>query len=72
MSTFGQNLTRLRTERGLSQEALAARLGVRQSAIGNIEAGIRRPSLRLALQIAAYFGVPVETLAGPALVAEPA
>lgn len=38
---IGARLRRLRTEAGLTQAELAAKVGVRQSAIGNIETGLR-------------------------------
>jgi DNA-binding XRE family transcriptional regulator len=66
MNTFRDNLIRLRGERKLSQYELAAALGVRQSAIGNIEAGKRKPSWELADRIASYFGLTLAEMVTPA------
>jgi len=59
---FGRNLTRLRTQKGISQRQLAECLGLRQSHIGNIEANRGLPSLEVALEIAQYFDVPLDSL----------
>jgi DNA-binding XRE family transcriptional regulator len=46
------DLVALRTELGLSQQALAAKLGVKtKSAICDIEAGRRQPGVLLAVRI---------------------
>lgn len=52
----------LRAERGVSRKDLAAAVGVNYQTIGYLERGDYNPSLELALKLAAYFGVPVETL----------
>lgn len=52
----------LRTERGLSRQDLAEALGVNYQTIGYLERGEYNPSLLLALQLAEYFGLPVETV----------
>lgn len=59
---FGRNLTRLRTQKGISQRQLAEHLGLRQSHIGNIEANRGLPSLEVALEIAQFFDVPLDLL----------
>jgi len=45
----------LRKERGLTQEELAAAIGVSRQTIISIERGRYVPSLQLALKIAGYF-----------------
>ena len=50
----------LRTEKGLTQEALAERVGVTRQTIIAIEQGKYSPSLEVAFQIARVFGVPLE------------
>ena len=49
-----------RAEHGVSRRALAEAVGVHVQTIGFIERGDYSPSLDLALQIAAFFGVTVE------------
>ena len=50
----------LRADRGVSRRELAEALGVHYQTVGYLERGEYSPSLHLALQIAAYFDVPVE------------
>jgi putative transcriptional regulator len=50
----------LRTDRGLTQEALADAVGVTRQTVISIEKGNYTPSILLALKIAAFFGVAVE------------
>jgi len=53
----------LRAERGISRQALADAVGVNYQTIGFLERGDYGPSLKLALQIAEYFGgLPVEAI----------
>lgn len=64
-AVIGNNIKILRTARGLNQYQLADELGISQSFIGNIEAGVRSPSWKLARRMAAYFGVTLDYLATP-------
>lgn len=52
----------LRSERKVSRRELADALDVHYQTIGYLERGEFNPSLHLALRIAQYFEVPVETL----------
>lgn len=52
----------LRKERNLQQIELANMVGVRRETIGNLENGKYNPSLKLAMDIAKVFGVPVEEI----------
>lgn len=52
----------LRAERGVSRRALAEELGVHYQTIGYLERGEYSPSLDLALRIAEFFEVPVESV----------
>lgn len=49
-----------RAKLGLKQEELAAAVGVRRETIVNLEKGRYNPSLVLAWNIAAVFGVSIE------------
>ena len=52
----------LRAERGISRQELADAVGVNYQTIGFLERGDYGPSLKLAFQIATYFGLPVEAI----------
>lgn len=52
----------LRAERGISRRELAEALGVHYQTVGYLERGEYAPSLHLALNLAAYFEVPVEVI----------
>ena len=51
-----------RSKRGMTQEELANRVGVRRETISRLEKGQYNPSLKLAMDIAAVFSLPVESL----------
>jgi DNA-binding XRE family transcriptional regulator len=51
-----------RAERGVSRRELAEAVGVNNQTIGYLERGDYKPSLELAMKIAAYFGVPIELI----------
>jgi len=44
---LGQNIKRLREKQGLTQEALSERADIHVSYIGQIERGLRYPSLKI-------------------------
>ncbi|MDO5080049.1 helix-turn-helix transcriptional regulator [Buchananella hordeovulneris] len=52
----------LRADRGLSRRQLADALGIHYQTMGYLERGEYAPSLQLALRIARYFAVPVESV----------
>jgi len=52
----------LRAERGISRQDLADAVGVNYQTIGFLERGAYGPSLKLAFQIAEYFGLPLEAI----------
>lgn len=49
-------------EKGVSRRDLADALGIHYQTVGYLERGEYAPSLQLALAIAAYFDLPVETV----------
>lgn len=53
-------IRRLREERGLSQGALGAELGVSRQTVNSLETGRYDPSLPLAFAIARFFGTTIE------------
>jgi putative transcriptional regulator len=52
----------LRAEQGVTRRQLADALGVHYQTVGYLERGEYNPSLQLALRIAEFFGLPVETI----------
>ncbi|TXI12319.1 MAG: XRE family transcriptional regulator [Rhizobium sp.] len=63
--TFARNLTRLRNERGLSQEELASRVGLHRTMITGYECRKHSPKWKNVVRIAAVLGVTVDELAKP-------
>ena len=51
-----------RAIKDVTQEELAAAVGVTRKTINTIENGVYTPSTALALRLARYFGVPVEDI----------
>jgi len=60
--TLHNRLAVLRAERGVSRQELADALEINYQTVGYLERGEYNPSLALALQIADYFGLPVEAV----------
>ena len=59
---FPDVLRETRTEKGLSQEALADRAGLHRTYISQIERGLKSPSLKSLEQIANALGLPLSSL----------
>ena len=55
-------LRELRKQRGLTQDELAKALGVSRQTINAIENNKYNPTLELAMRLAKYVNIPVETL----------
>lgn len=64
MNTFGERLKELRTEKGLSQKALAERLGCNQSMVSFWENGINEPTENAIRKAALFFEVSADYLLG--------
>jgi DNA-binding XRE family transcriptional regulator len=62
-SHFGRQLRRLRSEASMSQQTLAAHLGLRNHThIANLEAGRKLPSIDLVLAVANLFSLSIDAL----------
>ena len=64
MSRISENILAFRRENGLSQEALAEKIGVSRQTVAKWEAGESTPDLALAAELAAVFGISIDRLAG--------
>ena len=62
MAEFSCELKKFRQLAGLSQEQLAALVGVRRETIVRLEAGRYNPSLKLAVDISRAGGAPIEEI----------
>ena len=56
------NLKRYRQEKSISQDELAAILGVSRQTINSIETGKFDPSLKLVIKITRYFNTDLESI----------
>ena len=59
---LGENLKRIRTEKGISQGDIARALEVDKSFVSNIENGKTNPTLATIVKIAKAIGVSVDEL----------
>lgn len=59
---IGNQIKSLRTQRGVTQEALAEKLGVSAQAVSKWERGSATPDISLLPAISAYFGVSIDEL----------
>lgn len=59
---FGKTVVRLRKEKGLSQEDLAFRAGIKRSYMGVIERGEKSPSIDTIMKVAKGLGVTISEL----------
>jgi putative transcriptional regulator len=59
---LANRLRDLRAEQGLTQAALAERVGVSRKTINTVENGVFVPSAVLALRLAQALGCPVEAI----------
>ena len=62
MAEFSCELKKFRQLAGLSQEQVAALVGVRRETIVRLEAGRYNPSLKLAVDISRAVGAPIEEI----------
>jgi transcriptional regulator with XRE-family HTH domain len=59
---LGQEVRRLRKERGLSQEALADLAGLHTNYVGGIERGERNVGIKALIRVSRGLGVPLSEL----------
>ena len=59
---IGINISKLRTERGITQEQLGRDIGLTASAISNIECGRSVPSVDTLCRFSELFGVKVDSI----------
>ncbi len=61
---FCERLKELRTEKGVGQVELAARIGVSKGIISLWENGLREPTMSNIIALSQYFGVSADYLIG--------
>jgi transcriptional regulator with XRE-family HTH domain len=61
--TFGENLLRLRNERGLTQPNVADGAGLSLRAYQNYERGLREPQLSALIALADFYDISLDQLA---------
>lgn len=59
---LGSNIRRLRTERGLSQEAFADLANIHRTYVSDIERGARNPTITIVQRLGDAFGVEAADL----------
>ena len=64
INKFSERLKELRKEANLSQDELAKAVGLTHTAIGLWEQNKRTPNLDAVIQLAKYFSVSIDYLAG--------
>ena len=63
----GDNIKKIRRDRGIQQKQMAIELGIDQSNYNKIENGKREPSLDLLNRVAGMFGVSVNDILNPGI-----
>lgn len=64
MTEFGKRLKELRTEKGISQHALALEIKHSQQVVSNWESGSAEPTASAIVAVADYFDVSTDFLLG--------
>jgi len=63
MVTIGENIKKLRTKQGLSQDDLARKAELKYSTLAKIEGGfVKKPGVQMIAKIAKALGVSIEDL----------
>ena len=61
---LGKNITAARKSVGISQQNLSISCGLNEQIVGQIERGLKKPSLETAYRIATILGTTVDALIG--------
>lgn len=70
-NTLGENLSRMRKARGLTQDALASGAGTHRTVIASLEGGrVTNPGVYTLYSIALVLGEPLERIMGVQAIAE--
>jgi transcriptional regulator with XRE-family HTH domain len=64
MAGIGDNIRRLREEAGITQEALASKMGISRTALSHIEAGSRKVSAEELAKLADFFDTSTDRILG--------
>lgn len=59
---FGENVRALRIKKGESQDQVATAIGITKQTLSGIETGYRAPSIEVAVALAKYFKVKMDSL----------
>ena len=63
MATIGENIKKLRTKQGLSQDNLARKAELKYSTLAKIEGDfVKKPGVQMVAKIAEALGVSIENL----------
>jgi transcriptional regulator with XRE-family HTH domain len=62
---IGENIKKIRKEKGLQQKQVALELGIDQSNYNKIENGKREPSIELLDKLSKLFGISVDEILNP-------
>lgn len=63
-NVLGKNIKRLRKRHGIKQAVLASALNIGRQTVSAYECGITLPDIFILVEIADYFGVTLDQLAG--------
>jgi len=59
---FGQNVKRVREQKGWSQDRLSEETGLHRTYISGIERGVRNPTIEIVQQLSTALGVEIQDL----------
>jgi transcriptional regulator with XRE-family HTH domain len=62
LTEFGRNVSRLRSDAGLSQDKLAEKADLDRTYLSGIERGVRNPGIKTVLRLARALGVSLDKL----------